>query len=577
MRIESIGRSFYFATFIDDCSRFVHVYFLRSKDEVKSAFLEFKAYIENKLNCKIKTLRTDQGLEYVGPNFDHYLVKNGIKIERTCAYTPQMNGIAERENRTLVSMARCLLLQSGLPMKFWAEAIKCAVYIGNRCPTRGLQDENQTPFQKLFGTKPTVKHFQTFGLKAFALNKQPQKGKFDARSTEYCTINVDARRARGRPTKIFTGKPVRPRKQYNIEEKIEEAQIALEDDIPPLKEALNEPNSEEWLEAMQTECNALLKNQAWELVRRPKDKNTIGSKWLLRTKYNADGSIALREARLVAKGFAEIPDVDYQETFAPAARPGSIRTVIAYCAENNLEIFLDFIMAYVNGDLDEDIFMEQADHFINQKHPDYVYKLRISLYGLKQTGRQWFCKLDKKLKYFGLNPLSSDKCVYKLKNRKGELIVIIYVDDLICCTSNVNLYLEFKKFLSNEFAIKDLGKLNFCLGIEFKQNVKNGQITMSQSKYIENVLEKFNMQDAKTVKTPLDPSVKLTKEMCPKTEAEKAEMSLYPYRSLIGSLMHLTICTRPDICHTVSYLTAVFTVNSDRRLEMTGGITGGQS
>ncbi|GBM98012.1 Retrovirus-related Pol polyprotein from transposon RE1 [Araneus ventricosus] len=93
----------------------------------------------------------------------------------------------------------------------------------------------------------------------------------------------------------------------------------------------------------------------------------------------------------------QIPDVDYQETFAPVARPGSIRTVMAYCAENNLEIFqLDFIMAYVNGDLDEEIFMEQADHFIDQKHPNYVYKLQRSLYGLKQAGRQWFCKLDKK-------------------------------------------------------------------------------------------------------------------------------------------------------------------------------------
>ncbi|GBL78726.1 Retrovirus-related Pol polyprotein from transposon TNT 1-94 [Araneus ventricosus] len=376
----------------------------------------------------------------------------------------------------------------------------------------------------------------------------------DIIKTDY-TINVDAPRARGRPTKIFTGKPGRPRKQYNIKEKIEEAQIALEEDIPSLKKALNGPNSEEWLEAMQTEYNALLKNQAWKLVKRPKDKNIIGSKWVLRTKYNADGSIALRKARLVAKGFAQIPDVDYQETFAPVARPGSIRTVMAYCAENNLELFqLDFIMAYVNGDLDEEIFMEQADHFIDHKHPDYVYKLQRSLYGLKQAGRQWFCKLDEKLKSFGLNPLYSDKCVYKLKNSKGELIVIIYVDDLICCTNNVNLYLEFKNFLSNEFAIKDLRKLSFCLGIEFSQNVKNGQITMSQSKYIENVLEKFNMQDTKTVKTPLDPSVKLTKEMCPKTEAEKAEMSLYPYRSLIGSLMYLAICTRPDICHTVSYL-----------------------
>ncbi|GBN20413.1 Retrovirus-related Pol polyprotein from transposon TNT 1-94 [Araneus ventricosus] len=261
-----------------------------------------------------------------------------------------MNDIAERANRTLVSMARCLLLQSGLPMKFWAEAINSVVYIRNRCPTRGLQDENQTPFQKLFGKKPIVNHFHTFGQKAFALNKQPQKGKFDARSTECifigysdenrvyrlfdsqankvitsrdllkrnhpirdaerntptfndqitdypyigvigsspkeskqdsdingdCTINVDARRARGRPTKIFTGKPGRPRKQYNIKKEIEGAEIALEDDIPSLKVALNSPSSEEWLEAVQTEYNALLKNQAWKLVKRPKDKNIIG-------------------------------------------------------------------------------------------------------------------------------------------------------------------------------------------------------------------------------------------------------------------------------------------------------------
>ncbi|GBN79771.1 Copia protein [Araneus ventricosus] len=114
---------------------------------------------------------------------------------------------------------------------------------------------------------------------------------------------------------------------------------------------------------MRTEYNVLLKNQAWRLLKRPKFKNIIGSKWVLRTKYNADGSVALRKARLVAKGFAQIPDSDYQETFAPVARPGSIRAVMAYCAENNLEIFqLNFIMAYVNGDLDEEIFMEQAFH-----------------------------------------------------------------------------------------------------------------------------------------------------------------------------------------------------------------------
>ncbi|GBN54549.1 hypothetical protein AVEN_85602-1 [Araneus ventricosus] len=125
------------------------------------------------------------------------------------------------------------------------------------------------------------------------VGNSPKESKKDSDINRDCTINVDARRARGRPTQIFTGKPVRPRKQYNIKEEIEEAEIALEDDIPSLKETLNGPNSEEWLEAMRTEYNALLKNQAWSLVKRPKDKNIIDSKWVLRTKYNADGSIAL--------------------------------------------------------------------------------------------------------------------------------------------------------------------------------------------------------------------------------------------------------------------------------------------
>ncbi|GBO17322.1 Retrovirus-related Pol polyprotein from transposon TNT 1-94 [Araneus ventricosus] len=272
MRVESIGRSFYFATFIDDCSRFVHVYFLRSKDEVKSALLEFKAYIENNLNCKIKTLRTDQGLEYVGPNFDHYLVKNGIKRERTCAYTPQMNGIAERENRTFVNMARYLLLQSGLPMKFWAEAINCAVYIRNRCPTRGLQDENQTPFQKLIGKKPTVKHFQTFGQKAFALNKQPQKGKFDARSTEcifigYSDENRVYRLFDSQTNKVITSRDVKFINEFENTSNYEE--LFFPEIMPKEKEHLPQKDKILSSDIMDSESKGTIQSETQEETHQP--------------------------------------------------------------------------------------------------------------------------------------------------------------------------------------------------------------------------------------------------------------------------------------------------------------------
>lgn len=145
MRIKSIGGAAYFATFIDDKSRWVDVYFLKTRSDVKEAFLKYKALIENQTEYRIKVLRTDNGLEYCGTEFTQEIERSGIRRERTVAHTPQQNGTAERRNRTLVEMARCLMLQSKLPPHFWAEAIATAAYIRNRCPTRNLEDS--TPFE----------------------------------------------------------------------------------------------------------------------------------------------------------------------------------------------------------------------------------------------------------------------------------------------------------------------------------------------------------------------------------------------------------------------------------------------
>lgn len=181
-RTNSIGGSKYFVTFIDDKSRRVFVYFMRNKSEVLEKFKLFKAMVERQTDRKIKSLRTDNGREYVNADFDSFLQREGIQRQLTVPYTPQQNGVAERANRTIVEMTRSMMLHAGAQQRLWAEAVNTAVYIRNRCPTKQLK--NETPYYVWCGREPSVKHFKTFGCIAVALDKSGGKSKFDAKGSE---------------------------------------------------------------------------------------------------------------------------------------------------------------------------------------------------------------------------------------------------------------------------------------------------------------------------------------------------------------------------------------------------------
>lgn len=182
---NSIGGSRFFVTFIDDYSRYVTVYFLKSKDEVFKAFKDYKAEVEKQTGKKIKCLRTDNGREYLNKDFDNFLREHGIKRQLTIPYTPQQNGVAERANRTLVEMARTMIIHSGLSEGFWAEAVRTSSYIRNRTTTKILQD--QTPYEIWNGYKPAVGHLKVFGVKAVVLDKTSTK-KFAPKGTECVMI-----------------------------------------------------------------------------------------------------------------------------------------------------------------------------------------------------------------------------------------------------------------------------------------------------------------------------------------------------------------------------------------------------
>ena len=669
MRTRSIGGAVSFVTFIDDKSRYVDVFFLKAKSEVKECFLKYKALAENETECQIKTLRTDNGLEYCGAELTKEIEQAGIRRERTVAHTPQQNGVAERMNRTLVEMARCLLIKSNLPPSFWAEAIATAAYIRNRCPSRNLDEI--TPFEARFGHKPDVSNLRTFGCKAYALNKEPGRSKLGPKSKpcifmgysdeskayrlwdpagrkiiksrdvifneeskglpnlskqenflefevyfsppqvnlsgrEDTDAGVEAeiqqepenqiqaedngpeeqeepfhraldevqptqiKRGPGRPTKIKTGGCGRPRKRYNMvpaqdnlkTDARHEANLVSNKIVDPtVEEAMAGPHAKEWKKAMQSEFDALQRCNAWLLVERPTDKKVIGCRWVLRTKFSADGSVERRKARLVARGFSQQPGMDFQETFAPVARLSSIRILVALAAELGITLYqLDVVMAYINGDLDEELYMEQAEGFIEADQKKMVYSLKKSLYGLKQSGRQWFKKLDQKLQDFGLRPLNGDKCVYIMKSEEIYIILAVYVDDIIVGSNQEDVYLKLKKELTREFQIKDLGTLHYCLGIEFQQDPSTKAVIMHQRRYIEKILADYGMDESKPISTPLDGNSKLTKQMMPSSEEEIIQMKKVPYQSLIGTLMYLSVSTRPDISYTISVLSQ-FNIN----------------
>lgn len=310
-------------------------------------------------------------------------------------------------------------------------------------------------------------------------------------------------------------------------------------------EAMKSSDSDKWLNAMESEMKSLDKNNVWELVPLPKDRKLVDCRWVLGRKYNSDGKPDRYKARLVAKGFTQEYGLDYEETFAPVVHFNSLRLFLTLAVYFKMNVQqMDVVTAFLYGELEEEIFMEQPPGF-EKKKGNLVCRLKKSLYGLKQSPRQWYKLLDQFLRDKRYRRSDVDPCIY-VKGDKDLIMIALYVDDLIIASKSEKLMKETKQDLFDRFEMKDLGRLHYCLGIEMVWR-NDGTCSLNQSKYIENVLERFSMKDCKPVSTPINSGTKLTKEMSPKTKEEISEMSLIPYRSAVGSLIYLVTGTRPDI------------------------------
>ena len=273
---------------------------------------------------------------------------------------------------------------------------------------------------------------------------------------------------------------------------------------------------------------------------------------MFKVKTNADGEIERYKARLVAKGFSQVEGIDYTETFAPVAKYGSIRCVLALAAQLDLEVHqMDVKTAFLNGDLEEEIYMRQPPGYITDETKDKVWKLKKCLYGLKQAPRMWWIKLDAYLQSIGFTRGTADHSIYVRRSGQELVILTVYVDDLLIASNQMDAVKRTKEELKSRFEMSDMGEAHYILGIRITRDRANRKIYLSQAKYVKKVLSKFGMEDCKPISTPLEVNQKLSKSMSPQTAEDRDYMATVPYRQAVGSLMHAMIGTRPDICFAV--------------------------
>jgi hypothetical protein len=305
--------------------------------------------------------------------------------------------------------------------------------------------------------------------------------------------------------------------------------------------------------AMQEELNNFTRNEIWFLVERPK-QNVIGTKWVFRNKQDEHGVVTRNKARLVAQGFTQIEGLNFVETYAPVVRLESIRILLDFATHHNFKLYqMNVKSAFLNGPISELVYVEQPPGFEDSKFSNHVYKLHKALYEIKQASRVWYeCLKDFLLKKcFEIG--KADPTLFTRKVDKEIFVCQIYIDDIIFGSTNQSWCEDLSRIMTKRFEMSMMGELTFFLGFQIKQ-LKEGTF-ICQTKYAKDMLKKFDMENTKSIKTPMPTNGHLDLNEDGKAVDQKV------YRSMIVSLLYLC-AFRPDIMLSVC-MCARFQVNSN--------------
>ena len=254
------------------------------------------------------------------------------------------------------------------------------------------------------------------------------------------------------------------------------------------------------------ELAALHHNKTWVLVPRPRGVNVVGSKWIFKTKHRPDGSVDKYKARLVARGFTQQLGIDYGDTFSPVVKPATVRLVLALAVSRGWSLRqIDVSNAFLHGYLSEDVYMQQPPGFEDARFPSHVCKLQHTLYGLKQSPRAWYARLSARLLALGFASSKADTSLFFFRYRDVQIYMLVYVDDIVIAGSSPRAVDGLVHALAASFPIKDLGPLEYFLGLEASYN--SGGMTLTQRKYALDLLHRVSMENCKPTSTPFPSSL----------------------------------------------------------------------
>ncbi|KAK8640461.1 hypothetical protein V6N13_008214 [Hibiscus sabdariffa] len=512
MNTQARGGFQYFITFTDDFSRYGYIYLMRHKSEALERFKEFKNEVQNQHGKSIKALRSDRGGEYLSHAFDELLKECGIVSQLTPPGTPQWNGVSERRNRTLLDMVRSMMSHTDLPTSFWGYALETAAFTLNRVPSKSVQ---KTPHEMWTGRRPNIN---------IELEEVQQQQVIEPEVEEISqAVEENPTDLETQPLRRSTRERHEPERYGFLVTTHGDVILVDQDEPKTYQEVVTSPDSEKWLEAMRSEMNSMSENQVWTLVEPPEG--------------------------------IKIHGVDYDETFSPVTMFKSIRILLAVAAFHDYEIWqMDVKTAFLNGKLEEDVYMTQSEGFVTLENARKVCKLQRFIYGLKQASRSWNLRFNEAIQEFGFIRNEDEPCVYKKLSGSIVSFLILYVDDILIIGNDIPTLQSIKTWLSSCFSMKDLGEAAYILGVKIYRDRSRRLLGLSQSTYIDKVLKRFSMEESKRGFLPMRHGISLSKEMCPSTPQERERMSQIPYASAIGSIMYAMICHWTAVKNILKYL-----------------------
>ena len=301
---------------------------------------------------------------------------------------------------------------------------------------------------------------------------------------------------------------------------------------------------------MKDEVKALQDNETWNLVRPPTDRDVIPGKWVYKVKLGPSGQVDKYKARYVAKGFKQVEGLDYFETFAPTCKPETFRILLQLSAKQGHVMHqFDVKTAFLHSPIEEEVYLEQPQEFVKRGSDGekLVCRLNNSIYGLKQAANNWYKELANFLLIQGFTRSRNDHCLFARSEAEDHTFILVWVDDIIVASRSMTVVSDVKKALEATFHMEDRGRLHWFLGLRIRR--EEGKVTVDQERYIETMLERFQMDQCKPSRTPADLNLKLQT-----AQNGDEEVDQRIYRSLVGSLLYLAKQTRPDIMFTVNIL-----------------------